>query len=300
MKRYTFILIALMATLTLGAGIHENAGEYGYQFLDIPISPLNMAMAGRGVHSPLSNASWILQPAVSCMQNGKSAAAAHSVWIGETAYTTAWYSNANRKSHMGLALRNLNYGDIEKRDETGYLLGYYQPVDIAVSGNYARRINPTLYAGMNLSVVYQKLDTASSLGLATDFGLTALPPLKDTMISFAIRNLGISNKTDEEAIDLPLSVDLDFYKGIPLGNEMMGLEAGIQKSVDEDLQYTMAMELSLLTLLRLRGGYKFNHDSQSFSAGLGVQLSRFGIDYGFAAFDEGLEDVHSFGLRYNF
>jgi hypothetical protein len=58
--------------------------------------------------------------------------------------------------------------------------------------------------------------------------------------------------------------------------------------------------VKLLERVSLRGGYKFNFDAEGLTAGLGIAISRFVIDYGFAAFEEGLEDVHSFGLSYNF
>lgn len=300
MKRYIIILLALMLGLVLQAEVHSNAGKYGYKFLDIPVSPVSMALAGRGIHSPANSSAWLTQPAATCMQNAKSAAVSHSAWIAETAYTTAWYSNARRSSHLGLAWRNLNYGDIEKRDETGFLIGHYQPVDIAVNGNYAHRLNPYLYAGVNLGVIYQKLDTASSLAMATDLGFTALPPLKDSAVSLAARNLGVANKTDLEAAKLPFSFDVDMYKGFELGQQHLGLEAGVTSAVDSDLRYTLSAELKLVERLYLRGGYKLNYDAESFTAGMGIELSRFVIDYGFAAMDKGLGDVHSFGLRYNF
>lgn len=300
MKRYILVLWTLMIIGSSYAGVHDNAGEYGYKFLQIPVNPVSMAMAGRGIHSPSNTSSWIMQPASSCQENLKSASAAHSTWIGDTGFSSAWYNNSSRSSSTGLMIRNLSYGEIEKRDETGFLIGSYNPVDIAVTGNHARRLSPWLYAGMNLGVIYQKLDTASSLALASDLGLTLLPPLKDSAISFAVQNLGIANKTDAEAAELPLSFDLAIHKGIELGRQRLSLEAGLAKSSDEDLQAAFSGELSLLERMHLRGGYKLEHDSQSFSAGVGFELSRFVLDYGFAAFDEGLKDVHSFGLRYNF
>lgn len=300
MKRYSIIIIALIVLGSLNAGVHENAGEYGYQFLEIPFNPVSMALAGRGVHSADNNASWILQPASNCLAYGKNVAVSHSIWIGDTAFSTAAYSYSKRSSHLGLALRNLSYGEIEKRDETGFLIGYYEPVDIAVNGNYSLRLKPWLYAGANLGVIYQKLDTASSLALGADLGLTLLPPLEDSAISLAFRNLGVSNDTDEEAVKLPHSLDLDLYKGFNLAGQKLGLEASLFKTPDADLRYTVSAEVKLLERLSLRGGYKLNYDAEGLTAGLGIAISRFVIDYGFAAFEEGLEDVHSFGLSYNF
>lgn len=85
MKRYIIILLALMLGLALQAEVHSNAGKYGYKFLDIPVSPVSMALAGRGIHSPANSSAWLTQPAATCMQNAKSAAVSHSAWIAETA-----------------------------------------------------------------------------------------------------------------------------------------------------------------------------------------------------------------------
>ncbi len=300
MKHYIFALLLMTLACTMNAEIHSEAGEYGFKFMNIPINPVSSALAGRGVHSSANIGSWILQPASSAMHSYKAANASHSTWIGDTAYTSMMFSHARRSSHIGLALRNLSYGEIEKRDETSLYLGTYSPTDIGVSGNYAQRITPSLYVGANLHLAYQKLDTASALALATDLGITTLTPLKDSRLSFAMRNLGISNKMDEERVRLPHSFELDFYKGFSLGEQYLGLETGLVIPPDADLQGHLASEITLMERLSLRAGYKFNTDTAGLSAGFGLSLASFNIDYGFAVYTEGLGDVHSFGLSYRF
>lgn len=300
MKRYIFALLIMTLGCTMFAEIHSNAGDYGFKFLNIPVNPVGSALAGRGVHSNTNSGSWILQPASSAMHAYRTASASHSTWIGDTAYTSLIFSHAKRNSHIGLALRNLSYGEIDKRDETGLYLGTYSPTDIGVSGNYSHRLTPSIYLGTNLNLAYQKLDTASALALATDIGITTLTPLKDSRLSFAVRNLGISNKMDEERLKLPNSFDLDIYKGFHLGEQYLGMETGFVIPPDADLQWHLASELTLIERLHLRAGYRFNTDAAGLSAGFGLAISSFNIDYGFSAYGEGLGDVHSFGLSYRF
>lgn len=300
MKQY--ILILLMATLacTVAAGISDRAGEYGYKFLNIPVSPVSQALAGRGLHSLENSASWLWQPASAMMQVQNSVSASHSTWIGDTAYSSLVYSRSSRTSHVGFALRNLSYGEIEQRDDSAVLLGYYSPADLGLTGNYALRVTPSIYVGANLGVYYQKIDTASSLALSTDIGISSLTFVKDSRLSFSVRNLGLSNKMDHEQVKLPVSFDLDANKGFALGEQYLNLETGIVITPDSDPQTHLATELTLLKRINLRTGYKFNHDSADFSAGIGFNVSHFVVDYAFVPYTEGLGNVHSFGLSYRF
>jgi len=299
MKRYIITLLISIMILGLTAETHFNSGEYGYQFLNIPVNPVSLALAGRGIHSQGNQANWLWQPAAATADRAKSVSAAHHTWIGDTAYTSLLYSISQRKNHFGIALINLNYGKIDKRDETGLLIGEYAPADLAVKGNYSLRMTPSLYLGTNMGVVYQKIDTASALGAFTDLGATWFTPLQDSKLSLAMRNLGVSGKMADEKVKFPLTMDLDLYKGFDLGEQHIGLEGSLSKAVDDDIRYSLGAELTLLGNFLIRGGYQ-NADATNFSAGLGFQISRFNLDYGFAAYKEGLQDVHSFGLSYHF
>ncbi|MFA7543102.1 MAG: PorV/PorQ family protein [Candidatus Cloacimonadaceae bacterium] len=300
MKKYIIILICLLALGSLMAEIHGSAGEYGYQFLGIAPNPVSMALAGRGVLSGNSNSGWLFQPAATSFEPERYAGLSHSFWIGDTAFSTAYYGVSSRRRHTGLALRNLDYGKIEERDETGFLYGYYQPVDIAITANHAERITPYLYAGANLSVIYEKLDSASALGLSGDLGLLLFPPLENSRIALSYRNLGVSAKMDEERIKLPRSFDLDIYQGFGIAGHTLGVEASILKPVDDSWRYSLAADMDLWQLLHLRAGYKFKDEAQGFSSGFGVQVMGFDLDYAFVPFSKGLSDVHSFGIRYRF
>ncbi|HOZ00472.1 MAG TPA: PorV/PorQ family protein [Candidatus Syntrophosphaera sp.] len=300
-KRFGLILTAfLLALAPLAAQIHDNAGEYGYQFLDISTNPVAMALAGRGIGSGSTIASFIRQPASAVRESHRSLGASHTFWLADTKFTNLNYSFSNRRSHFGLALRNLDYGELEIRDDNGYLIGQYRPLNVDLTGNFALRLTPSFYAGANLGIAYEKLDTDSSVGAHGDLGLSWLPPLENSMFSLALRNLGLSSAMDEESTLFAPSVELDLSKQFDFNTTKLNLELSGIKAVDENWKGALSGELSLYDLILVRLGYKVGYDAEDLTAGLGVRWNRFAIDYGWAAYSSRLNDVHSFGLSYNF
>lgn len=294
------ILLALVASTALTAGIHPNAGQYGYQFLDVSSNPVSLGLAGRGIGSGSDLTAFLRQPAASALSNHRALGANHMFWLEDTACNNIFYSYSDRKSHFGMALRNLDYGDLEIRDDNGYLIGTYSPLNIDLLGNYAFRVSPSLYAGINAGIAYEKLNTDSSYGLHTDIGITWLSPIKDTQFNLAVRNLGISSAMNEERTPFPISVEMDLSKEFELGEHSLEVELSGIKAIDENWKGAVSAEFRLFGLAMLRAGYKINHDAEDLTAGLGLRWKQVGIDYGWASFSNQLSDVHSLGISYHF
>ena len=300
MKHITVTLCLILIGGMCFAGINENAGTYGYKFLNVPCGPVALSLAGRGVFSIDNPGSFLLQPAVSCMNNQRLLGITHNMWLADTQVNMITYSFAQRKSHFGIAMRNLDYGEIENRDDTGFLIGNYHPLDIDITANYAHRLTPSFYAGGNLGILYQKLNTASSLALHTDLGFCWLPPVTDAKITLAGRNLGIANQTDEERVKLPTCFELDIAKGFSLAEQHFVLGGSAIQTLDEDLKGNINLECELFQILSLRGGYLLGYDAQDLSAGFGVEYKNISVDYGYGSFNNELNDVHSLGVTYRF
>ncbi len=304
MKKALLIGLAALCLLSLAgmaqAKISDQAGNYGYKFLTVPYGPVSVALANRGVHSADNAMAFIYQPAAACENDQRIISLSHSPWLVDTTANCLAYSYGRKTSHFGIALRNLDYGEIENRDDSGYLIGYYSPLDMDIIANYAYRLSPSVYFGVNAGVLYQKLDTATSLGLHSDFGLSLLPPLKGGKLSIAARNLGNANQTNQETVRFPSSLEADYTQQFALGEQQLSLGVAALKMSDADLKGSISAELDLANILQIRAGYKVNYDAEGLSAGFGVHYRRFGIDYGFADFTRELTDVHSFGLSYRF
>ncbi|MDD4309629.1 MAG: hypothetical protein PHO32_04570 [Candidatus Cloacimonetes bacterium] len=301
MKHLILILcLLLIGSLALAEETNENAGKYGYKFLNVPSGPVSIALAGRGVHSPGNSTSFIFQPAASCENGERILGLSHSPWLIDTAANCLSYSYSQRTHHFGIAMRNLDYGELENRDDTGFLIGHYNPLDVDILTNYARRITPSFYLGINAGILYQKLNTATSLGAHTDLGLSYLPPLSGSKLSISARNLGLASKTNQETVKFPTSYEADISNVQKFGETSVMLAVAGIKGMDEDAKFSVSSEVGLLNMVSLRFGYKFNYAAENLSAGLGVAYRKVHIDYAYAAFSEELNAVHSIGVAYQF
>lgn len=301
MKLSKIIFLAMLLSVATSCfALHPHAGEYSYQFLNVHSDPAMMALGGRGVHSQTSQAAFALQPASGGLKPHQSLGVSYTSWLDDGAYNQIYYSSANRIKHFGIMLRNLDFGKVESRDDTGVLLGYYHPQDISVMANYARRLTPSLYAGANLGFLYEKLATASSLGFHSDLGITYLPPINNSSLSMSVRNLGLATKVNEQRSKLPISFETDLGKHWEFENATFGLEVSTVKAIDEHLKFSFASEVGIWDKLYLRGAYKLKQDPRSLSAGIGFKLHNLEVDYAWTGFGSGLNDVHSFGLKWNF
>ncbi len=302
--KYKITLI--LALLILGSGlcyadyIADNAGEYGYKFLNIPVNPVSLALAGRTGNPAMNPAAFVLQPALSTLERGRAIGVSHNKWIGDTDFTNLYYSYSDRNTAFGLILGNLNYGDIDKYDEYGNVLGTYSPRDMNLAVNFGRRLSPSNYVGMNLGVMYEELSTASGIGVHADLGYTWLPPFLNTALSVSVRNLGLSSKMNDSTVKLAPAFELDLSKGYRMEQTDVRLAVSATRSIDEQLKGTFSTEIGLFDMLYLRMGYKVNYSDQDMSAGLGIKYDRFSVDYGWAPFNNHLGDVHTLGLSYNF
>ena len=300
-KTALILSIIMLFSVFLNADIHHNAGKYGYQFLDISTNPISLSLAGRGISSSSQLSSFLRQPASSTIEAHRSIGASHIIWLADTSCDNLYYSWSKRKSHFGLAFRSLNYGELEIRDDNGMLIGHYSPLDIDLLGNYAMRLAPSLYAGVNVGIAYEKLDTDSSLGLHSDLGVAWLPPIAGTQCDLTIRNLGISSEMDEESTLFAPSLEMDLSKKINYQNTDITFELSGMKAVDENWKAAISSEIALFQrLLALRVGYKINYDAENLTAGLGLNWKNLSVDYGWASFSDHLNNVHSFGISYHF
>ena len=293
-------ILLLCGWAILSAGIHDNAGSYGYQFLNISSDPVNLALGGRGIHASMDHNAFARQPAIGSVNSHRTLGASYLAWLDDTGYNNLYYSYSNIRSHFGINLRNLDYGSIEKRDDTGALIGYYHPSDLSLMANYAMRLSPSSYLGFNGGIMYQKIATASAIGFHTDLGYTWLPPVTDMHLSMAVRNLGISSKMDAAAPKLPISLEVDMGKKWDFEQVDLTLELGGIKTVDTDIKGVVGVQVGVMQMLSLRGAYKINYESQNLSAGIGIKINKLDLNYGWAGFQDGLNDVHSFGVAWRF
>ena len=292
-------LVFIVSVLSAGTGTDKRAGEFGLQFLKIPVSPELSGMGGTGDMLHSSPLNIFHHPAAFDWQRGASVAASQNSWLFETnMYSLAW-KNVMFNQAFGLGLKYLDYGQFDKRTETGKLVGSYYPMNLRVTANYARRLTPDIYAGLNVNLLYEKIDTSSALAFTTDLGFAYLTPLRNTSVDFAVKNLGMSGKMDEEKIDIPIIADMGVTTGFDI-NDFTKLSPAFKLVYMQDhdsLLPAIGANIKLFDLLALRVGYKFNYNEEDLSAGFGVTIRNFNLNYSFM---NSINGVHKFAICYRF
>jgi hypothetical protein len=177
--------------------------------------------------------------------------------------------------------------------------------------SYAHRYTDDLSLGANVKVIYRDFESETALGIGFDAGLryNLLPDLvvalmfrdiTTTMMAWSTNEKefvvpsfrpGLSYRINLESLDLYLQPAVDLALLLESRNQSAQLGWGIL-SVDS----FWGLEAGFKDLCFLRLGYD---DLSRFNAGLGVAITKFGVDYSYTSFDNVLGNVHrvSFYLR---
>lgn len=295
------IITTLMISLVIMLSATTN-GESGFQMLKISSGADAAALAGTNAINSSDAFSFLQIPTAGLLNPQKNISVTQNYWIFDTTLNSAAYQNSTGKTSFSCAYRFLDYGKLENRDETGgEPNGEFHPMDLVLSANFGYRFTPNHYTGININGLYEKIDSASSLGYTFDFGYSYLPPLKATTISFALKNLGQTSAMDEDVIELPISTEIAFNKIFSFKNMDLQTEIKAIRHFDDD-NYKAASGVKALykKMFALKLGYKFNYDAEDFSYGFGVNYHKFAFDYAFIPFKYEIDHTHILGLTYHF
>ena len=298
-KRFLLFAVILFGTVLLYSNVN---GEAGWQFLKVIGSPSSSAQAGTGVFSEDFDAfAFIINPASVPHYNRKILSAFYNKWITQTNISSVAYLTSNGKKAFGISARYLDYGKLDRTDETGDFIGEFHPMDIVATTNFSYRLTPVHYVGVNLSLLYEQIDTSSSYGVSADLGYLYLSPIEGLRFAGTIKNLGVTSKMDMERIKLPLSFDFSIIKDFKFSYFPVSTELKIIKNIDDsDIKINYGINASYKNLFTLRLGYKLNYESQNLSAGIGFKIEKIRVDYSFVPFSNELGDVHQIGINYIF
>lgn len=300
MIRYLGLILILFSAACLDA---TTSGEYGFQMLKISSGASSSAQGGVGGYYANDAFSYFQNPSAPLFNLARMISIAQNYWIFDTKINSGSYQNSNGKRSFGFGYRYLDYGKLESRNDQGIETGEFHPMDMVVSVNFGYRITPDHYAGINAHALYEKIDASSSLGAAFDLGYTYLTPIKNLKLNAALKNLGKTSAMDEEVIELPVSGEIGLVHKFDFNSVILFHEFKTIKHIDDDqMKAVYGLKAEINQRLNLKIGYKFNYDSESFTTGFGVKLSKLAVDYAYIIFDADseIDDVHVIGLTYFF
>lgn len=246
----------------------------------------------------------------------------------------AFAPNIRGKNAFAAGIHYVNYGTFNGASESGQMTGNFGAAEYSFNLFYSRTLNTQLRAGINLKPIFSSFESYHSFGLAADLGITYIAKDELLAISFVIKNLGSQITTYYENGDrekLPLDLQLGFSKRLAhapvrlfvTANHLNKWNLYYLNRQGEEPQTNVQSENFTSLLMRhfifgaeilpeqhvtLRFGYNYQRQKElavdsrpglvGFSAGLGVKIAKFSLNYGIASYHLAAT-AHYFSLTAN-
>lgn len=334
--------LTLFAAIPNAHAFKKKTGQSGMDYLGIGTSARLAAMGDASVASVSGIQGAFYNPAV-LVDVKKIAVAVNQVsWIVDThLYTVAAALSFGDYGTIAFDWINMDYGNIpgtRRVDKSVNPNGYELTGDVGVQDysfgmSYAKRINDRFSFGLKFKYLYEDLGNAAivvdertdpSTGEVTkiretrnwnlwhwgmDFGTIYDTGFHGLKFAMSMRNFSTDMKYWYEAFQLPMELrmglSMDLLEWFLPDNKTMQLNMAVDAMHPND--YTervhVGAEWLYLKKFALRAGYQFNHDVESFSWGMGLRFSYFGVasalNFGYTTTNY-FKDVSRFSLQFEF
>ncbi len=281
----------------------------GFAFLDLPAGARQAALGGTGVASASGPLALFWNPAgLASAAGGDHASgrvvADHNEGILSFRQELVGGQVVRGATSIGLAL-NAHYTQaIDQRDALGNLVGSFGATDMAAALGFAGQAAPGLRLGGAVNWVHEDIAgfAASALGVSAG-GIYDVAGLKGLSLGASVRNLGKSPafKTDTGADGAPVEQPLTLSAGATyagrMGHVAFRAAADAVKLRGDSGEGRLGLEVDPTPALALRGGWMLGQDAADLTAGLGVAVGRFRIDYAFVPYHQDLGNSHHASLE---
>jgi hypothetical protein len=225
-------------------------------------------------------------------------------------------ANLGNFGNMGVSVLYSDFGDvvgtvIDPTVEEGYSeTGMLELASYAAGLTYARRLTDKFMIGGNFRYAYEHLgesmfaaDTTrdstwteenATNTIVYDIGTIFYPGFESLRVGMSIVNFSPAVRYDfEEGRTNSFELPLTFKMGAAMDIlDLLGEHQNFSLLVDFELvhprdyskRYHFGGELSLMNILKLRAGYKFGYDEESFGVGAGINTGNIKLDYAYNDF----------------
>jgi tetratricopeptide (TPR) repeat protein len=173
----------------------------------------------------------------------------------------------------------LSTGDIERRDESGRLLGTFSANQQMFLVGYGKQINRFLSLGATLKLYGQNFDDASAFGAGGDLGLK-IALSENFALGFNAQNIvapSVRIDRDEETQPITFKAGAGVMLPISEGRHALSFEADVDKTENIDPVFHVGGELAVLNRYFLRAGYDI--DQINLGAGLRFGFAQIGYTF---------------------
>ena len=305
LRMISSVAVLLLCVIPLGAqeNIYEDAGSAGMVFLKIGVGARSSGLAG--AYSAVADNSMAVfwNPAALANVKGSDISFAHSEYIEDVRYEVVSMAMATDIGSFGLGAGVLYADDLELREKPGEPEGTFRFDDYVLSLSYSRRMSAESDIGVTIKLLQERIYKYTTTGYAVDVGAAFKPQaVRNLILTGAVQNIGPRLNYFEGSFRLPLTLRVGAAYRIPVqfldGNWLVTAEGA--KPTDADYNYSGGAEYSHSSGLSLRGGYRFGHDTESFSAGAGFAVGHLRLDYSYTPWDYDWGAEHWISVGVNF
>jgi hypothetical protein len=337
MNSWKYYLILLFAVCLYSTNsFSQKVATTSMQFLKV--MPCARATALGDAYSVLASgaeAAFWNPSGIAFVQNSE-LSSTYMMWMMDTKIgALSFASSLNNYGAFAVSLQYVDYGEMEEAiwnraySNIGpypFLTGKtFNPFAYVVGLSYAINLTDKFSTGLTVKYAHESLYNGSTYnamireginqdvntwggGFLFDFGMHYNTGYRSIQLGIAIQNFGADIKYAKEASPVPLqfrwgvAADLFGHDALLLNmeNNRFSLAFDLFQPNDYAQQEHLGIEYEFAGVLALRGGYKFNYDSEGFTAGLGIKQSignvKFSFDYSYGSVSNFLGDVHRISL----
>ena len=319
-KLTRFALIAVLCFAQLGVAQQRKAGLTGAAFLKVGVGARAVGMGSAVTALPNDVNQMFWNPAGIALKNEMlQASFSYNKWIADLNHNSAAVAyNWEGVGTIGVGFISFGITGIpadrdipldpalkpfQIEDKTSSTYDYS---DIALQLSFARYVIENLSIGATVKYISQTIDGKAATAFAVDFGSVYNIGIMDWTIAARFNNLGSDMKYYDIVFGLPLSFSIGTMIS-PYSDDMnkVSLAVDAVKPQDGPQYFFTGAEYTLMKMISVRGGYKFNYSGtddggtssraainttiEGFSAGVGFNTSVAGynvrLDYAYTQMD---------------
>ena len=336
------LLIFLLFKLSSVHAEKRRLSQSGATYLAISMCARESAMGDAATATSQGiNGVWH-NPSILADIDGLAISLNHVQWLVDTKLSgVAITYTVKNWGTFGIDLTYMDYGEVmgtkpvdRSIDPRGYILtGDLGIKDYAIGFSYARRISNKFSFGFKIKRLHENLGKASFVideyqnpdtkewirtreekewklnDWGLDFGTVYDVGWKGLTVAMVMQNLSRDLKYFYEEFQLPLTlkmgIAIDLYQLLYPTEKDITWRIAVDaiRPIDYSERIHIGSEFLMKDVVALRAGYKFNHDVESLTLGIGVNFELggipFTIDYAYtkAAY---FKDVNRFSINLNF
>lgn len=338
MKKNKFTLLLILLTSFLFFYSKPYAQGVNYvgtsvaNFLKIGLGAKSVAIAEADITIADDASMLYINPGSISWLEKSSATFSYIQWLVQTNLSYLAVVLPTDYGNIGLDIAYFGSGDIKettllRQEGTGRVVS---ASDLSVGLVYAKNLTDRFSFGIKAKYLSENLASVSASTFAFDIGSVFVTSFLNNMkIGITLSNFGGSLRFEGNDLlvtqvvpgsttgkqvpailqtnswNLPLLFRIGVSSNaLELDNYKLGISYMVIDSRDYDVRYNLGASLQVYDLVTLRGGYRFNYDEATFSAGIGIKtktdfIGDLMIDYAYTDFGR-LNGINQFTLSINF